>query len=100
MTIEFRGNGVEEVGVVASVTQDHPHVRVGEVVVKVDPRYFRPTEVETLLGDARKAREELGWVPRTSFEELVSEMVQSDYQSARRDSLLKSAGFRAVDRHE
>ena len=100
VTIEFRGNGVEEVGVVASVTRDHPHVRVGEVVVKVDPRYFRPTEVETLLGDARKAREELGWVPRTSFEELVSEMVQSDYQSARRDSLLKSAGFRALDRHE
>ena len=100
MTIEFRGDGVDEVGVIASVEDDRHKVLAGQVVVKVDPRYFRPTEVETLLGDARKARDKLGWVPRTSFAELVKEMVLSDYQSARRDGLLKASGFQAFDYHE
>jgi GDPmannose 4,6-dehydratase len=70
------------------------------VIVKVDPRYFRPTEVETLLGDPSKAKLKLGWEPTTSFEELVREMVESDYDSARRDSLVKLAGFQAYDYNE
>jgi GDPmannose 4,6-dehydratase len=70
------------------------------VIVRVDPRYFRPTEVETLLGDPTKARERLGWTPTTTFEQLVQEMVESDYTSAKRDSLVKLAGFQAYDHHE
>ena len=72
----------------------------GDVIVRVDPRYFRPTEVETLLGDPTKARERLGWTPTTTFEQLVQEMVESDYTSAKRDSLVKLAGFQAYDHHE
>ena len=66
----------------------------------VDPRYFRPTEVETLLGDPTKAREKLGWVPRTTFDELVAEMVREDLKSAERDELIKRHGFKAMDYHE
>jgi len=65
----------------------------GRVVVAVDPRYFRPTEVDTLLGDASRARNELGWTPRTTFDELVREMVESDLESARRDALVLQHGF-------
>ena len=72
----------------------------GRVVVRVDPRYFRPTEVETLLGDATWAKEKLGWVPRTSFDELVAEMVREDLKSAERDELVKKHGFSAYDFHE
>ena len=72
----------------------------GDVVVRVDPRYYRPTEVETLLGDPTKARQKLGWTPTTTLPELVKEMVESDYTAARRDSLVKLAGFRAYDHHE
>ena len=74
--------------------------KVGDVVVKVDPRYFRPTEVETLLGDPSKAKAKLGWTPTSTFDELVREMVTSHYQSAKRDSLVKLAGFQAYDHHE
>jgi len=74
--------------------------RPGDVIVRVDPRYFRPTEVETLLGDPSKARERLGWIPATTFEQLVREMVLSDHASARRDELVKQAGFQAYDYHE
>ena len=70
------------------------------MIVRVDPRYFRPTEVETLLGDPSKAKQKLGWVPTTSFEQLVKEMIESDYTSAKRDSLVKLAGFQAYDHHE
>jgi len=73
--------------------------KVGDVIVKVDPRYYRPTEVETLLGAPAKAKAKLVWVPTTTFEELVKEMVESDYSSAKRDSLVKLAGFRISDRH-
>jgi len=74
--------------------------KVGDVIVKVDPRYYRPTEVETLLGDATKAREKLGWTPKISLPELVKEMVLSDYTSAKRDNLVRDAGFQAYDYHE
>ena len=98
--IVFEGLGVDELGVVASVTGHQAKCKVGDVLVKVDPRYFRPTEVETLLGDPSKARDKLGWVPRTTFDELVREMVSSDFATAKRDSMVKLAGFQAYDYHE
>jgi GDPmannose 4,6-dehydratase len=104
ITIEFSGQGEAEVGVVAKVERVAGEMRArcksGEVVVRVDPRYFRPTEVETLLGDPSKAKAKLGWTPTTTFGELVREMVESDYQSAKRDSLVKLAGFQAYDYNE
>ena len=75
-------------------------VGVGETVVRVDQRYYRPTEVETLLGDPSKAKQKLGWVPKTTLQELVKEMVEVDYLSAKRDSLVKQAGYQAYDYHE
>jgi GDPmannose 4,6-dehydratase len=72
----------------------------GKYIVAVDPRYFRPTEVETLLGDATKAREKLGWTPKISFDELVAEMVREDLKSAERDELVKKHGYAAFNRHE
>lgn len=72
----------------------------GRCIVSVDPRYFRPTEVETLLGDASKARERLGWIPQTSFDALVREMVQEDLRSAERDELVKRHGYTVNDFHE
>jgi GDPmannose 4,6-dehydratase len=72
----------------------------GRCVVAVDPRYFRPTEVETLLGDPTKAREKLGWKPRTTFDELVKEMVLEDLKVAERDELVKKHGYRTMDYRE
>ena len=100
VTLRFEGSDAEEVGIVQAVTGDQAKCKVGDVIVKVDPRYFRPTEVETLLGDPTKAKEKLGWVPRTTLRELVKEMVESDYSSAKRDALVKSAGFEVFDYHE
>ncbi|MDR7271781.1 GDPmannose 4,6-dehydratase [Pelomonas saccharophila] len=100
ITVAFEGEGEQEIGVVAKVEGDKAKCKVGDVIVKVDPRYFRPTEVETLLGDPTKAKEKLGWVPKTTLKELVAEMVQADYTSARRDSLVKLAGFQAYDYNE
>jgi GDPmannose 4,6-dehydratase len=102
--VSFEGQGERETGVVSAVHKVGGELRAkckpGDVIVRVDPRYFRPTEVETLLGDPSKAKAKLGWAPTTSFEELVSEMVESDYTSAKRDSLVKLAGFQAYDHHE
>jgi GDPmannose 4,6-dehydratase len=102
--VAFEGEGEKEIGVVKTVHKVGGELRAkckpGDVIVRVDPRYFRPTEVETLLGDPAKAKAKLGWVPTTSFETLVKEMVESDYTSAKRDSLIKLAGFQAYDRHE
>ena len=89
MTMTWRGSGVEEVGAVN-----------GKDIVKVDPRYFRPTEVETLLGDASKAKQKLGWTPKITFKELVSEMVREDLKSAERDELIKRHGYKPMDHHE
>jgi GDPmannose 4,6-dehydratase len=90
IALTWEGDGVDEVGRDAQ----------GRVVVAVDPRYFRPTEVETLLGDPTRARERLGWVPRTTFGELVSEMAREDLKAAERDALVKRHGFAASDFHE
>jgi GDPmannose 4,6-dehydratase len=100
ITVRFEGEGEKEVGIVAAVTGDRARVKAGDVIVKVDPRYYRPTEVDTLLGDPTKAREKLGWTPKTTLQELVREMVESDYTSAKRDALVKMAGFQAYDYHE
>ena len=100
VALAFSGNGAQEIGTVAAVTGKQARCKVGEVIVRVDPRYYRPTEVETLLGDASKARDKLGWTPGISFAELVKEMVEADYTAARRDSLVKLAGFQAYDHHE
>jgi GDPmannose 4,6-dehydratase len=101
--VRFEGSGVHEVGIVDAVERRRPNeirVQPGDVIVRVDSRYFRPTEVETLLGDPSKAHHKLGWQPTTSFESLVREMVLSDYQIARRDALVTLAGFKALERHE
>ncbi|WP_299692425.1 GDP-mannose 4,6-dehydratase [Hydrocarboniphaga sp.] len=100
ITLEWKGSGVNEVGIVTSVTNAEVKLKPGTKIVAVDPRYFRPAEVETLLGDPTKAKEKLGWVPKITFAELVSEMVREDLKSAKRDSLVKLAGFQAFDFHE
>jgi GDPmannose 4,6-dehydratase len=88
--IRWQGEGVNEVGI-----DQH-----GNTIVKIDPRYFRPTEVETLLGDPRKAKEKLGWSPKTTFEQLVVEMVREDLKNAERDELVKKSGYSAYDYFE
>ena len=87
--VSWKGKGVNEKGFAG-----------GKCIVAVDPRYFRPTEVETLLGDASKARRKLGWTPKVRFPELVAEMMREDLKSAERDELVKKHGFTAYDRHE
>lgn len=103
VTLAWRGEGAGAEGVVDTVAEDGAafgQVKPGQVVVQVDPRYFRPTEVDTLLGDPSKARERLGWVPQVSFAELVAEMMEEDLQLARRDALVRGAGFRTFDYRE
>lgn len=92
--LRFEGTGVDEKGIVVSVNgEDAPAVKPGDVIVKVDPRYFRPAEVETLLGDPTKAHEKLGWKPEITLREMVSEMVANDLEAAKKHSLLKSHGY-------
>lgn len=92
--IGFTGNGMHELGVVESVDPDRvTSVKPGDVIVRVDPRYFRPAEVQTLLGDASKAREKLGWFPRIGPRELVADMAIADLESARKHALLKQHGY-------
>jgi GDPmannose 4,6-dehydratase len=97
LALEFRGHGTDEVGIVAAAQPladgTLPACRPGAVIVRVDPRYFRPAEVDTLLGDATRARQLLGWSPTIGFDDLVHEMVQADLLTARRDSLLHHAGL-------
>jgi GDPmannose 4,6-dehydratase len=94
LTIEFSGNGVDEIGTVTDIAGEMtPALKVGDVVMRIDPRYFRPAEVETLLGDPTKAREILGWVPEITAQEMCAEMVAEDYKSARRTKLLKEHGL-------
>ncbi len=99
ISVEWSGSGVEEIGVVADAPNESALKR-GQRIVAVDPRYFRPSEVDTLLGDPTKAREKLGWMPKVSFDGLVSEMMREDLRAAQRDALVRSAGFRAFDHHE
>jgi len=108
LTLAWEGSGQDEKGIVVAVDRStlrekmsatgNPHapvaLREGDVLVVVDPRYFRPTEVDTLIGDATKAREKLGWCPRVSFENLVREMVDCDLVQAQRDLLCTNQGFK------
>ena len=99
--VTFNGQGDQEIGTVSGVVDPaRAKCKVGDVIVRVDPRYYRPTEVETLLGDPTKAKEKLGWTPKTTLRELVAEMVNADYQAAKRDSLVKAAGYQAYDYNE
>ncbi len=117
MAIRWEGQGVDEVGYLVKGAshkgQDASKPSAASLeacnlnlvsdqraIVRVDPRYFRPTEVETLLGDASKAKEKLGWTPRITFAELVAEMVREDLKAAERDELVKKHGFKAMDYHE
>jgi GDPmannose 4,6-dehydratase len=94
VTVRFEGRGVDEVGIVERIAGDSaPALRVGQTIVRVDPRYFRPAEVESLLGDPTKAKTKLGWEPVVSVREMCAEMVAADLEEARRHSLLKSHGF-------
>lgn len=94
IALRFEGRGVNECGIVAAVTGDKaPAVKAGDVLVRVDARYFRPAEVETLLGDASKAREKLGWTPETGVRETCAEMIAHDLEQARRHALLKRHGY-------
>lgn len=100
--INWQGSGVEEKGVVSLVkpVDGNANVQPGDVVVQVDPHYFRPTEVESLLGDASKAKRKLGWKPKITFEELIAEMVKQDIQETRMDVFCKNSGFSILNRHE
>jgi len=100
VTLAFEGEGENEIARITAVNNPDAKCKVGDTVVRVDPRYFRPTEVETLLGDPTKAKQKLGWTPVTTLQQLVSEMAQSDFTSAKRDSLVKQHGFQAFDHHE
>jgi len=94
VTLRFEGTGVNEVGVVERVVGDgSPGVKVGDVLVRIDPKYFRPTEVETLLGDPSKAKKLLGWVPEITAQEMCAEMVRADLVEATKHALLNSSGF-------
>ncbi len=92
--VKFEGEGMNERAVVASIDSENaPALSIGDVIVRVDPRYFRPAEVETLLGDPTKARERLGWVPEISVEDMCSEMIEYDLDQAKQKALLKSKGY-------
>jgi GDPmannose 4,6-dehydratase len=100
--IRWENSGVDEIGIVDDVPCETTSCKVkpGQIVVRVDPRYFRPTEVETLLGDASKAHKKLGWSPRTSFADLVAEMMRSDLEDAKKDELCRNEGFSVLNHHE
>ncbi|MEY2838294.1 MAG: hypothetical protein RJB60_593 [Pseudomonadota bacterium] len=95
LSMRFQGDGLDEVGVVTAIADPTkaPALKVGDVVVRVDPRYLRPAEVRTLLGDPAKAKAKLGWSPEITLEQMVQEMVQNDLQQARRRALLKEHGY-------
>ena len=112
LTLTWQGEGVDETGTVEAVDVSklqqaagnrqglECHVKPGQVIVRVDPRYFRPTEVETLLGDPARAKEKLGWEPRTPFEDMVAEMAREDLALSMRDAVCKVAGFKTFSHNE
>jgi len=105
ISLRWEGEGIHETGIVTGLAikaerEENKGPKVGDVIVRVDPRYFRPTEVESLLGDAGKAKRELGWEPKISFAELVKEMVLADLEVAKRDTLVEKHGFKSFRYHE
>ncbi len=94
VTLKFEGQGVDERAIVTAIAGDMtPAIKIGDVIVKVDPHYFRPTEVETLLGDPTKAKKKLGWIPEITLDEMVQEMVAYDLEQAKQHALLKRHGY-------
>ena len=94
ITIRFEGEGTDEVGIVESVTgEDAPAVKPGDIILRIDPRYFRPAEVETLLGDPTKAKNLLGWEPQITVQEMCAEMVREDLKDAKRTGVLRDHGL-------
>jgi GDPmannose 4,6-dehydratase len=94
VTLRFEGQGVNEVAIVEKIEGDKTQaLQVGQTIVRIDPRYFRPAEVETLLGDPSKAKQKLGWVPEISVQQMCHEMVASDLKEAKRHALLKANGY-------
>ncbi|WP_440980277.1 GDP-mannose 4,6-dehydratase (plasmid) [Sphingomonas pseudosanguinis] len=94
ITLRFEGEGEAEIGIVEAVEgEDAPAVKTGDVIMRIDPRYFRPAEVDTLLGDPTRAKDKLGWVPEISVQEMCAEMVAEDLNSAKRHALLKQHGY-------
>jgi GDPmannose 4,6-dehydratase len=108
IVLRWEGSGLDAKGIVDSVSgpagekgcAGSKSLKPGDVIVRIDPRYFRPTEVETLLGDPSKAKEKLGWVPKVKFKDLVAEMVRTDLEDAKRDDLCKRHGFSTFNYHE
>jgi GDPmannose 4,6-dehydratase len=102
VVLSWQGKGIDQIGVVSSCPQDGKgsQIKEGDIVVRVDPRYFRPTEVETLLGDPSKARKLLGWTPKITFDELVAEMMRADLEEAQRDALCQRKGFTTFNYNE
>ena len=95
IAIRFEGKGLNEVGIVESIKGDNaPALKVGDIIFRVDKRYFRPAEVETLLGSSKKAKDELGWVPEITVQEMCTEMVREDLKKAKRNALLKEHGYK------
>jgi len=94
LTLEWSGSGVDETGRIAAIAPGvDTSLKAGDVVVRIDPRYFRPAEVETLLGDPSKAKAKLGWVPEITVDQMIEEMVDSDLVEARKHELLKAHGY-------
>ena len=101
ITLQFKGSGVNEQGVISKIQGSHaPALKIGDVIVKIDPSYFRPTEVETLLGDPSKAKNQLGWVPEITVQEMCREMVHHDLEQAKQQVLLHKNGYATTLSHE
>jgi GDPmannose 4,6-dehydratase len=98
--LKFEGTGIEEKGYISAVHNTDLEVEVGQQVIGIDKRYFRPTEVDLLIGDPTKANEQLGWYPKYDLEALVAEMVESDLEFFRKDQLLQKAGYRTERYYE
>ena len=100
VTLEFKGEGVNEKGFVKTSTNPNYKLAIGKEVVAVDPRYFRPTEVDLLIGDATKAKEKLGWVPQYDLQDLVKDMMQSDLKLMHKDQYLNEGGYEIMNYYE
>ena len=98
--IEFKGKGIDEVGIIKSVSNKQYNLQIGKEVLSIDPRYYRPTEVDILIGDATKAKKILGWEPEVKFEELVSEMMSSDLKLMTKEKYLKEGGYNTLNYFE
>lgn len=98
--LDFKGEGIEEIGIIADRPASMSHLEIGQTVVSVDPNYFRPTEVDLLIGDPTKSKEKLDWVPKCSVQQLAQEMVDADVELFKRDQLLRDAGFKVKNEYE